>query len=429
MSKHGNYVLSQDDLLDVVELTRGLARIPTESPEGEFNAEFVDYVESELKRRIPAIATEKVTIPSEAYDDHPEQRAAAKGEKIILIGRISAPGRPKLHVNDHYDVARAGDPTRWTVTGPFEPRVVEDKLFGRGVCDPKGSIASCIKALEIVHREGLGLEYDITLSLSPDEECGGYTGLTHLVNLTLQGVPYIDAEAFFSLDGAQNYVSIGKTGLLGFEVVIAGQAAHSSRSSTGINAIELAVPVLAELLALKLEVEQRVSRWPVNPELSMRYVRPDLVITMINGGFSKGAVPDCCVISGSRTVIPDESERPVIDATNELIGTLLTVRQKYQIPMQFHVEPLLPPFITDGDSPFVQRLADAAARGSRKRYPVACSEGCNDISRVSALLGIPTFGRGVQREGCQVHAYDENVPLDNLRIGVEDLVTFFRARD
>jgi hypothetical protein len=50
--------------------------------------------------------------------------------------------------------------------------------------------------------------------------------------------------------------------------------------------------------------------------------------------------------------------------------------------------------------------------------------GSNDIAHVPSKLGICTVSRGVQREDCNVHAYNENVPLDNVKIGIRDLIRF-----
>lgn len=414
------YILKDADLQDAVELTKTLVAIPTESPEGEHYEEFIDVLEREIRVRVPSLKLERLVVPMEAYEDYPERRAAMKGPRVVLLARAAAPGRPKIHINDHYDVVKAGDPSKWTFTGPYDPKVIDGRLYGRGACDPKGSVASVIEALKIIEREGLALNYDLTLSFTPDEEVGGYTGLTYMVEETRRGNPLIEGDFFFSLDGAQNYISNGKTGLINFSVEVQGTSTHISRSFTGANAIHLAVPVLHALLELKERVEQKASKWPVNPELPLGYVHPNLSVTMINGGFSAEAIPDRCSFVGDRSVLPDET---MADAQNELVSVLLGVKQKYQIPMKFTVNPALPAFVTPEDQPGLQRLRQVATRGGRKPYPVACSEGYNDISIVTGL-GLPIFGRGVQREDSKVHAYNENVKVEYIGTAIEDLVAF-----
>lgn len=421
--RRGAYTVRDDDLADAAALTQTLVAVPTESPAGERYPEFVDLLEHELRVRIPDCSLQRLFIPREAYDAHPRLREAIKGDRVILLARFPAPGKSSLHINDHYDVVPAGDPARWTVTAPFSPRIVNDRIYGRGACDSKGSIAALIEALAIVRRERRPLAYDLTVSFTPDEEISSYSGLLYLIDRTRAGDPYLDADAFLAVDGHQNHISIGKVGLIRFEIQIIGRASHIARSFTATNAVHLAAPVLDALLELRGQVERRSSAYPGNPDLPLGRVRPNLVVTAICGGSPAEVVPDRCVISGSRTVLPDESPAPMDDASNELVTAILDVRQRYQIPMTFRVEAALPPFITSADVPPVRRMREVAARKPGSLFPAACSEGFNEITLVTTL-GIPVFARGVQTPDCNVHMPDENVPLHNLRVGIEDLVGF-----
>lgn len=419
-----SYVLSDKDFKDTVLLNARLVEIPTVSPEGENYEDFVALLEGELEQRYPGVKMERVIVPPEVYEDIPEFRAQFVGERINLVGLIKAEGKPKAHLNCHYDVVAPGDLDKWTVTLPFTPRLVEDRQYGRGACDMKGSIASLLKALEIIHREQRELKYDISLSFTPDEEPTQYSGLKYLVDETLRGRPYIEADFFYSLDATQNEISIGKAGTIDFEIKIRGKATHIARSYTGINAIQQANFFLNALFDLKLEVESFSSKYPANPDLSIGFVHPNLNVNVIHGGSNNSSVADSCVILGNRTVLPDESENPVVFAQNQLVTTILKIKQKYQIDCDFRVIPGLPPFISSLDDPYLQALRIASSRREGKLFPVACSMGPNDIAWVKELLGIPTFSRGVQREGCNVHSFDENVPIENLKIAVEDLVDF-----
>ena len=305
---------------------------------------------------------------------------------------------------------------------PFRPRVVDGRIYGRGACDSKGSIAALITALAIIQRERRELVYDLTVSFTPDEEVGVYSGVAYMVDETRSGRPFIEGDFFLSIDGHQNHVSIGKTGLIKFRVEIEGRSAHIARAWTGMNAIHLAAPVLDALLQLKARVEERVSRYRGNPDLPLGHVRPNLCVTRIEGGSVAEAVPDRCVLHGVRTVLPDESPDPMADARNELITAILRVKHQYQMALRFQVDAVVPPFITSDEMPAVRRLVEVASRG-RHVVPAACSEGYNDVAVVSQL-GIPIVARGLQGPDCNVHMPDENLPLENLKRGIEDLVAF-----
>jgi acetylornithine deacetylase/succinyl-diaminopimelate desuccinylase-like protein len=418
------FEISEKDLNDVIEIDKKLVEISTESPAGENYEAFVDHLENQLRSRVPQIETTKLIIPEEVYENYPEFKSQFVGKRAILLAKLSAPNKPKAHLNGHYDVAKEGDPNQWVVAPAFQPKVVDGRLYGRGACDMKGSIATLLKALEIIAREKRSLLYDLSLSFTPDEESGIYSGLRYMVDQTKKGEKLIDADFFFSLDATQNEISIGKAGTIDFEISVKGRAVHTGRSFTGINAINLAVLFLNELIERKPQIEQRTSAYPANPDLPLGFAHPNLSVTYIHGGFSAGSVPDLCVIKGSRTVLPDESEDPMVDAQKELVNLILAVKQKHQIDADFKVLPRLPAFATSADDPHIKRLRQVASREPGQLFPIACSMGSNDIAWVAQDLGIPTFSRGVQREGCNVHGYNENVPIVNLGIGTEDLVDF-----
>jgi di/tripeptidase len=94
------------------------------------------------------------------------------------------------------------------------------------------------------------------------------------------------------------------------------------------------------------------------------------------------------------------------------------------LQLNFWVKIGIPAFIITEDIPDLQRLRKAASRIEGKLFPVACSMGYNDIAWVKHELDIPTFSRGIQREGCNVHSFDENVPIKNIKIAIEDLIKF-----
>jgi len=65
-----------------------------------------------------------------------------------VIGRIG--NGPRLVAFDaHVDTVEAGDRTQWSFD-PFQPRVSEGKVWGRGAADQKGGLASMVHAGRIV---------------------------------------------------------------------------------------------------------------------------------------------------------------------------------------------------------------------------------------------------------------------------------------
>lgn len=423
----GVYIEREID--DTVNLVKELVSIPTESPEGIYYREFIELLEKEIKQRIPEFVTERLVIPSNVYDRFPDYKAQMNGDRIILIIRSPGTGKEKIHINGHYDVVKEGDSGKWTVAPAYQPRVIDGRIYGRGSCDMKGSIATLIKALELIRKTGKKLHYDLDISLTPDEEIGVYGGILYMTEETLRGNRLIDGNFFFSLDGTQNEINIGKTGLINFEIKVKGKSVHSCRSFLGVNAILRSIPVLEALDTLKPVIEKRTSKLPTHIDLPILNVHPNLNITLIKGGYAPHAVPDECWIYGDRTVLPDESDNPMEDARNELINCILTTKQMCQLDLDFKVEEAIPAFSVSPEEEHVKRLRICAAEKEGTLFPVACSMGYNDISHVACKLGICTISRGVQREDCNVHSYNENVPVENLKIAIRDLYRFLSDQE
>lgn len=82
-----------------------------------------------------------------------------------------APGLARgLDILAHLDVVPPGD--GWTVTQPFEPRLVDGKLYARGSSDDKGPAFCALYAMRAVKACGIPLRKGVRMILGTDEECG-----------------------------------------------------------------------------------------------------------------------------------------------------------------------------------------------------------------------------------------------------------------
>lgn len=76
----------------------------------------------------------------------------------------------ELLILAHLDVVPEG--TGWTVTGPYEPRIVDGKLYARGSADDKGPAVAALYAMRVLRELGVDLGRNVRLLLGTDEECG-----------------------------------------------------------------------------------------------------------------------------------------------------------------------------------------------------------------------------------------------------------------
>lgn len=76
----------------------------------------------------------------------------------------------QMDILAHMDVVPAGD--GWTVTTPFEPKVVDNKLYGRGAMDDKGPAMAALYAMKAIRDLNIPVSKNVRLILGADEECG-----------------------------------------------------------------------------------------------------------------------------------------------------------------------------------------------------------------------------------------------------------------
>lgn len=77
---------------------------------------------------------------------------------------------PGLDILTHLDVVPAGE--NWKISQPFEPRQVENRLYGRGAADDKGPTIAVLYALLAVKQCGVELRRRVRLIWGCSEETG-----------------------------------------------------------------------------------------------------------------------------------------------------------------------------------------------------------------------------------------------------------------
>ena len=78
-------------------------------------------------------------------------------------------GEDLLGILCHVDVVPAGDPATWTYP-PFEARIVDGKLFGRGAIDDKGPTMAAWLAMKMIKDAGIKLDKRVRMIIGSDEE-------------------------------------------------------------------------------------------------------------------------------------------------------------------------------------------------------------------------------------------------------------------
>jgi acetylornithine deacetylase len=200
----------------------------------------------------------------------------------VLATKHGSGGGRSLLLNGHLDtVGVAG------MNAPFEPRVEDGRLYGRGAYDMKGALA----AIMLAAAESTGLRGDVIVTLVADEELASIG--------TEAVVARVQADAAIVVEPTELRVAVAHRGFVGFELKTAGVAAHGSRPDLGVDAIAKMGPILVALA----ELDERLRAGSHHP-----LVGPgSLHASLIEGGQELSSFPASCVLTGERRTIPGET--------------------------------------------------------------------------------------------------------------------------
>lgn len=93
-------------------------------------------------------------------------------DNYVVAGDYAGEGGKALDILAHLDVVPVTK--SWTVTQPFEPKIVEDRIYGRGTADDKGPAIAALYAVRAIHELGIPLKRGVRVILGSDEECGSH---------------------------------------------------------------------------------------------------------------------------------------------------------------------------------------------------------------------------------------------------------------
>jgi len=370
--------------MNYVEVLRDLISIDTTVPPGLDYDKAMAYLEPLFKEL--GFDARRIAVPA--------QHAEGREGRVNLVCHRREKGKPRLILYGHIDVVPAEG---WDA---FKPRVEKGKVYGRGAADMKGSIVALLEAMQSL--KGKPLNFDVSVMITTDEESSQATQIEYLK----QHLEPVSGAHFLNLDSSFGFVSIAGLGALHVDIKVTGKSVHSGLSHLGENAIEKASPLIQALLDLKHRVEQRKSAVPTHPDTKLSRMEGRLNINMIKGGIKVNVVPDECLISVDRRLIPEEN---LEDARKELLETLASVPGVTWQLERVHGIPTVPA----ADDPVVDRLA-AVMRDTTGQANKFGEMGSGDLSHIVAGWGCKAFGLGVIRPECNIHGKEEFVYLKDI---------------
>jgi acetylornithine deacetylase/succinyl-diaminopimelate desuccinylase-like protein len=203
---------------------------------------------------------------------------------------------------------------------PFDGRIEDGHVWGRGALDTKASLGVITALLESWAGDNLRPEPTLLVVGSIAEEAGGLVGATYFR-------PWADErgleiDQLLVAEPTQLAPIHGHKGGAALRITALGESAHSSLPHLGKNAIEAMAPVI---LALQAE-NARLQTLEPTSELG----NGTLSVTMIDGGTGGNVIPATCTIVAGRRIVPGEDAQEVYDALAALAAEAC--------PLPVHIE-------------------------------------------------------------------------------------------
>lgn len=326
-----------------------------------------------LAHRFDALGASEVVVD----DDVPDPAGGTLTDRPNVYATF--PGRTdRLVVLDvHTDtvtVEHMTDP-------PFDGRVEDGCVWGRGALDTKASLGVILALLERWQAAGHRPEPTLLVVGSVSEESGGLLGAARF--RTWADDRGLDIDQMVVAEPTELAPVHGHKGGCALRITALGTAAHSARPELGQNAIEAMVPVIA---ALRAEHERLQTVAPTT-ELGCG----TLSVTTIEGGTGANVIPASCTIVAGRRTVPGEDAQQVYDAIADLAAGAC--------PLPTHIESVLPTgldgsigsdaFYLPPDTPLAQQLARSTGVA-----PTVAPFGTNALRYSGFARELVVFGPG-----------------------------------
>lgn len=308
-----------------------------------------------------------------------------------LYARLGT-GRPHLCFAGHTDVVPPGAEADWT-HAPFEGRVADGVLWGRGAADMKGAIAAfAAAAARHVAAHGLGAGA-ISLLITGDEEGEAVNGTVRMLDWLEERGEIIDHCIVGEPSNPHalgEMIKIGRRGSLNGIVTVEGHQGHVAYPHLADNPVPHLVAILAALDALKLD------------RGTDHFQPSNLEITSIDvGNETTNVIPAAARARFNIRFNDAHTGAGLTDRLEELVASVAAARNaRARLDVTISGES----FVTE-PGPFTDLVAGAVERATGRRPELSTTGGTSDARFIKRMCPVVEFGL----VGETMHKVDERV--------------------
>jgi acetylornithine deacetylase/succinyl-diaminopimelate desuccinylase-like protein len=400
------------------------------------------------------------------------RKLAADGAPPVVYGEIKTPGATQtVMFYAHYD-GQPVDVSKWTVTEPWKPRIVDGRIYARSASDDKAPIQAMLSALDSMKAAGVVLKSNVKFFFDGEEEAGS----RNVRGVLERNRELLAADVWIFCDGPQHasrrdQIVFGARGTVGFELTVYGAdrelhsghygnwapnpaqmlvgLAASMRNDEGLVLIEGfekgLVPLSASEIAAIREAPDVAGEWARELALGRTLGGGERIEMLVNRpvlnlrGLSSAAVGKAArnVVPSTATASFDIRLVKGIDGKTALERVAGHVRGRgYHVVTKdpdaetLRRYPKVAKIASEGgynavrtsmDLPIAQKVVAAveAARGPVVKIPTM--GGSLPMAVFAEVLGKPLIIVPVANHDNNQHSHNENLRLENLWAGMETL--------
>lgn len=427
-------------------------KIPSISTDSDYDGE-VRRAAEWMANHLKGLGIENVQVMP-TQDGHP----------VVYGDYLKKPGAPTVLVYGHYDVQPA-DPLELWESGPFEPQVSGDLLYGRGSSDMKGQVIATFAAIESILKGGGEFPVNLKFLLEGEEEIGS----KHLEAFIRKHADLFKADVSLNPDAGMMGIDMptityGLRGLAYFEINITGPKADLHSGLFG-GTVHNPAQALVELVAKMHDEQGRITlpgfydsvrpisdqersdfaRLPNDEQSYLRetgvpalwgepdYIpaertgaRPTLEVNGLLSGWtgpgSKTVLPAKAMAKISCRLVPDQTPPEVTKQMERFMQENAPKTVKWEVKL-LNDSPFA---IADLSNPGIKAMNDAMESiwGARPFYR---REGgsIGAVAMLQQICGVESVLVGTGMPSDNVHSPNEHLHLPTWRKGIDAFIHFF----
>jgi acetylornithine deacetylase len=291
---------------------------------------------------------------------------------------------------------------------PWNPKVADGAVCGRGACDAKGQVATIFLVLKALQELGVPQAGDVIAHLVVEEENGGNGTLA----MARRGEK---ADACIVLEPTARKLMTSIRGAVWFRLTLEGTAGHSGQAGRTKSALLKARDAIAVLERYHDELLAQSRGFPLFDPI------PDpmpITFGRLRAGNWPAAAPSRAVLEGVLGLLPNRTKEQVCEEMRRALAGCASLADGFDLHFMYRHDSS----VVEPDHELPQQLLQAAEQAGAPLQPAGMPASC-DAWFYSNQLGIPTVVTGPGTLAV-AHSKDERIEMQDIAQAAETLVIF-----